>query len=143
MVAQLGAGSAFAANAASYLFLAADGMIALAVAPHHRIVIELIGAVLIGFGWEFVFVGGQTTVAIEVPDKVRGRAMGLFFVLVTATTALGAVALGASINSLGVMIAFLAAAAVVVVTAAVLLVMERPSAASRHEHEEPVAQNRL
>lgn len=75
------------------------GNIELAVTPRHGMFVDLMGAMLIGFGWEFVFVGGQTTVAIEVPPTVRGRMMGLFFVLVTtATTTLGAVMLGVLIS---------------------------------------------
>lgn len=111
---------------ATGLFCAAAGMIGLALAPYHGLATELVAMALIGFGWEFVFVGGQSTVAIEVPDSVRGRAMGLFFVLVTAATALGAVALGESINYLGVTMTFLASAGVVVVAGVLLVILDRP-----------------
>lgn len=103
------------------LFLAAPGMIELAVTPRHGIAADLVGAFLIGFGWEFVFIGGQATVATEIPDHLRGRMMGLFFVLVTATTALGAVGLGALINRFGMMPAFVGTAAVAVLTGLRLL----------------------
>lgn len=103
------------------LFLAAPGMIELAITPRHGIAVDLMGAMLIGFGWEFVFVGGQTTVAIEVPANIRGRMMGLFFVLVTATTALGAVLLGALINKWGMMTTFLVTAVAVVLAGVALL----------------------
>jgi len=103
------------------LFLAAPGMIELAVTPRHGMFVDLMGAMLIGFGWEFVFVGGQTTVAIEVPPTVRGRMMGLFFVLVTATTALGAVMLGVLISRWGMMTTFLATAVAVVLAGVALL----------------------
>ena len=66
------------------------------------------GALVIGFGWEFVYISGQMTVATEVPEGIRGRMMGLFFVLVTGTTAVGAVLLGLLINTVGITRAFLA-----------------------------------
>ena len=99
---------------AAGLFLAAPGMIVLAVTPEHGLLVDLIGAMMIGFGWEFVFIGGQSTVAIEVPENIRGRMMGLFFVLVTATTAAGAVGLGLLINVLGMTTTFLITASVVI-----------------------------
>ena len=113
---------------AAGLCVAGVGMTALAVAPHRGLAVELLGAVLIGFGWEFVFIGGQSTVAIEVPEMIRGRMMGVFFVLVTATTAVGAVALGELINTVGVRATFLGTAVVVVLAGVVLLMLgERPA----------------
>lgn len=114
---------------AAGLFLAAPGMIVLAITPHHGILADLFGAMLIGFGWEFVFIGGQSTVAIEVSDRVRGRMMGLFFVLVTATTAVGAVGLGILLEKLGMMTTFLATAAVVVTAGIALLATRFPAGA--------------
>ena len=106
---------------ATGLLLAAPGMISLAITPQHGLPIDLVAAALIGFGWEFVFVGGQSTVALEVPAAVRGRMMGLFFVLVTATTALGAVGLGFLIERWGMPTTFLLTAAVVVAAGVALL----------------------
>ena len=103
------------------LMLAAPGMVELAITPRHGIVIDVTGAMLIGFGWEFVFVSGQTTIAIEVPAGVRGRMMGVFFVLVTATTAVGAVGLGMLINAWGMMTAFLVTAMVAAAAGGALL----------------------
>jgi len=105
------------------MFLAAPGMIILAVTPHHGIAIDLMGALLIGFGWEFVFIGGQTAIATEVRHGIRGRMMGLFFVLVTATTAVGAVGLGVLISRLGLMTTFVATALSTVLAAVVLLTL--------------------
>ncbi len=121
---------------ATGLFLAAPGMAILALTPRHGIAVDLLGAALIGFGWEFIFVSGQSTVAVEVPGPVRGRAMGLFFVLVTATTALGAVGLGALINVLGMPATFLTTATLVVVAGLTLLILgSRPE---RHPARPPV-----
>lgn len=105
------------------MFLAAPGMIVLAVTPHHGIAIDLMGALLIGFGWEFVFIGGQTAIATEVRHGIRGRMMGLFFVLVTATTAVGAVGLGVLITRVGLMTTFVATAVSTVLAAVVLLTL--------------------
>lgn len=112
---------------ATGLFLAAPGMIILAITPHHGLPIDLVGAMLIGFGWEFVFIGGQSTVALEVPHHLRGRMMGMFFVLVTATTAVGAVGLGFLLNELGMLTTFLATAAVVIAAGLAILTRSLPS----------------
>lgn len=105
------------------MFLAAPGMAVLAITPHHGIAIDLLAAFVIGFGWEFVFIGGQTALAVDVPADVRGRTMGLFFVLVTGTTAVGAVGLGALIKSWGLTAAFLVTAAAVTITGSALVVI--------------------
>ena len=76
------------------LLFAASGSVAMALTPNHGIAVDLFAAVLIGFGWEIVYVGGEFTVAVEVPSELRGRAMGLFFLLVSGSTAVGAVGLG-------------------------------------------------
>ena len=110
---------------ATGLLLAAVGMVLLAVTPQHGMLIDVVGAVLIGFGWEFVFVGGQSTVAVEVSPDIRGRIMGLFFVLVTATTALGALLVGFLITQWGLMPTFLTLAGVVTAAAVVLIVRNR------------------
>jgi MFS family permease len=98
-------------------------MIVLAITPRHGMAIDLVGALMIGFGWEFVFISGQMTVATEAAAGIRGRMMGLFFVLVTATSAAGAVLLGLLINKVGIMTAFLATSAVAAVAGVALLAM--------------------
>ena len=110
---------------ATGLLLAAPGMISLAITPRHGLPVDLVAAAAIGFGWEFVFVGGQSTVAMDAPAAIRGRMMGLFFVLVTATTALGAVGLGVLINMWGMPMTFLLTAAVVVVIGLALFGVRR------------------
>ena len=105
------------------LFLAAAGMIELGITPRHGIAVDLIGAFVIGFGWEFVFIGGQATIATEVPDNVRGRMMGLFFVLVTATTAAGAFGLGALIDAWGMTATFLGTAVMAAAAGIALMAM--------------------
>lgn len=110
---------------ATGLLLAAPGMVTLAITPRHGLLIDLVAAAVIGFGWEFVFVGGQTAVALDVPAAVRGRMMGLFFVLVTATTAVGAVGLGLLINIWGMPTTFLITAAVVIAVGVALLGVRR------------------
>ena len=107
------------------LLLAAPGMVGLAITPRHGLPIDLLAAAVIGFGWEFVFVGGQSSVAIDVPAAVRGRMMGLFFVLVTATTALGAIGLGVLINMWGMPTTFLLTAAVVVAVGVALFAVRQ------------------
>jgi predicted MFS family arabinose efflux permease len=115
------------------LFLAAPGMIELAITPSHGMAVDLMGALLIGFGWEFVFISGQTTIATEVRHGGRGRMMGLFFALVTAATAVGAVGLGVLMNTVGLMPTFLATAVVAVVTGVALLTLGSADPPRRHD----------
>lgn len=96
------------------LFLSAPGMILLGLTPEQGLAVDVVAAMLIGFGWEFVFVSGQSTVAVDAPSHLRGRMMGLFFVLVTATTALGAVTVGLVLDRMGMATAFLINAAIVI-----------------------------
>lgn len=117
------------------LLLAAPGLILLGVTPRHGLPIDVVAAVLIGFGWEFVFVSGQATVAVETAAHIRGSMMGVFFVLVTATTALGAVAVGFLIENLGLLNAFLVAAAIVVAAGVVLYVVSRRTPPDSAAHD--------
>lgn len=97
---------------AAGLLCAAAGMVFLALTPSQGIVIDLLAAALIGFGWELVFIAGKSTVAIDVPAPFRGRLMGMFFLLVTAATAAGTMGLGLLHEWLGLTWTFLIAAAV-------------------------------
>jgi len=118
-------------------FIAAPGMIELAVTPHNGMAIDLMGALVIGFGWEFVYISGQMTVATEVPEGIRGRMMGLFFVLVTGTTAVGAVLLGLLINTVGITKAFLATSTMAAAAGVALLALGSRVTSPRNEATEP------
>jgi MFS family permease len=95
------------------LLFGAAGLITLALTPTHGIGVDLLAAMLIGFGWELVFVGGKSTVAVEVASEVRGRAMGLFFLLFSGSMAIGAVALALLHDWLGTTWTLLGTAAAV------------------------------
>ena len=60
----------------------------------HGIGLDLPALMLIGIGWEFVFVGAKSTVSVQVSPEVRGRTMGLFFLVMSGCTAVGALGLG-------------------------------------------------
>jgi MFS family permease len=119
------------------LFLAAPGMIVLAITPRHGMAIDLVGALMIGFGWEFVFISGQMTVVTEAAAGIRGRMMGLFFVLVTGTTAVGAVLLGLLINTVGITKAFLATSTMAAAAGVALLALGSRVTSPRNEATEP------
>lgn len=55
---------------------------------------DLPALMLIGFGWEFLFVGAKSTVVVQASPEVRGRTMGLLFLLMSGCTAAGAIGLG-------------------------------------------------
>lgn len=60
----------------------------------HGIGMDLPALITIGFGWELLFVGAKSTVAVQVSPEVRGRTMGLLFLVMSGCTAVGAVCLG-------------------------------------------------
>ena len=110
------------------LAISAVGLVLLAVTPNNGILIDVIAVMAVGFGWEFVFVSGQGTVALDIPADIRGRMMGVFFLLVTATTALGALAIGYLFDTVGLTITLLTNAAIVALGAVVMAVRSRTSA---------------
>ena len=107
------------------LIAAGIGMAELALTPHHGIAIDILGTMLIGCGWEFVFVGTQAMVLVDVPAPFRGRSMGLFYSVVYGATAVGALALGHVIDRRGMpatllsSVSLAALAAVAILTAGV------------------------
>lgn len=105
------------------LVTATIGLALLAVSPW--LVTDFLALFIVGISWELVFVSGQGSLQLEVPRDIRGRMIGLFYLLVTGATALGALALGMLFDYLGVRTSLLLGAAVVAVGAGVLLV--RPS----------------
>lgn len=110
---------------ATGLAVSACGLVVLAVTPSQGLVIDLVAVMAVGFGWEFVFVNGQGTVALDLPVELRGRMMGVFFMLVTATTAVGALLIGYLFDQFGLAVSLLANAAVVAAGAVVIALRSR------------------
>jgi len=79
------------------------------------IVVGLLAAMLIGFGREFVYVGGVSTATVGVPFEMRGRSMGVLSVIVNGGCALGAIGLGLLADQLGTTWMLLVAAGVVLI----------------------------
>lgn len=102
---------------ATGLTVTAVGLFALAMSPGH-IAVDIGALMVIGAGWEFVFVSGQSTLAIDIPDDIKGRMIGLFFVLVTATTAVGALVVGYLFDTIGLQASLLLDTVVVAMGAA-------------------------
>jgi MFS family permease len=87
----------------------------------HGIGADLPALMLIGFGWELVFVGAKSTISVEVSPEVRGRTMGLLFLVMSGCTALGAVGLGHLHDWLEMKWIFLGIAAVVLLAGGYLV----------------------
>lgn len=87
----------------------------------HGIAMDLPALMLIGFGWELVFVGAKSTVSVQVSPEVRGRTMGLLFLVMSGCTAVGAVALGHLHDWLETKWIFLGIAAVVLLAGGYLV----------------------
>ncbi len=94
------------------------GIAFLAVSPGY--LADLASLLLVGAGWEFVFVSGQGALTLDVPRDISGRMIGFFYVLVTATAAAGALLMGYMFDHLGLRVSLLAVATVVAATAVVL-----------------------
>jgi hypothetical protein len=103
------------------LIAAGIGMAELALTPHHGIAIDILGTMQIGCGWEFVFVGTQAMVLVDVPAPFRGRSMGLFYSVVYGATAVGALALGHVIDRRGMAATLLSSVALAALAALAIL----------------------
>jgi predicted MFS family arabinose efflux permease len=103
------------------LFMAALGLMLLSVYDHYGLLLGLIAAVMIGFAWEFVFVGGTSTAAVSVPTQMSGRTMGMFFFVANGGSALGAFGLSLLSHWLGAQLMLLTAAVMILIAAFYLL----------------------
>jgi predicted MFS family arabinose efflux permease len=106
------------------LLIATAGLVVLALGAQYGIMVGLLAAMLIGFGREFVYVGGVSTATVGVPFEMRGRSMGVLSVIVNGGCALGAIGLGLLADRLGATLMLLAAAGVVLIVYGYL--MSRP-----------------
>jgi predicted MFS family arabinose efflux permease len=104
------------------LTIAAIGLTVLGTTPHQGIIaVDAFAAALIGCGWEFIYVVGQATIVIDAPAAARGRLMGVFYLMASGCTALGALLLGSVIDRLGMSWTFLGVVCIVVLTTMALL----------------------
>lgn len=76
--------------------------------------------ILIGFAWELLEVSGQSAMQLEVPAHISGRMVGIFYLLVTGASALGALAAGWLFDELGVDTSLLGIGAVALAGAIIL-----------------------
>ena len=76
---------------------------------------------VIGFAWEMVFVSGGSSLQLDVPMEIKGRMVGIFYTLVTGAAALGAIAMGALFEDVGVTDSLLLIGALAAVGALALL----------------------
>lgn len=74
----------------------------------------------IGFGWEFLQGSGTDVMQLEVPPHISGRMVGVFYLLVTGTSALGALIAGWLFDELGVDVSLISLGVAALVGAAIL-----------------------
>lgn len=67
-----------------------------------NLVTDYLLLVVIGFAWEVLEVSGQSAMQLEVPNEISGRMVGIFYLLVTGASALGALGAGWVFDQLGV-----------------------------------------
>ncbi|MFZ9668683.1 MAG: MFS transporter [Solirubrobacterales bacterium] len=77
--------------------------------------------IVIGFAWELLQVSGRTAMQLEVPPHISGRMVGIFYLLVTGASALGALVAGWLFDLLGVDTSLLAIGVLALMGALLLL----------------------
>lgn len=68
----------------------------------HLFALSMIFLVLVGIGWEGVWVASQAAIQIHLPVNARAHMMGVYYATVSAGTAFGAIVLGHLYAALGV-----------------------------------------
>ena len=80
---------------------------------------------IIGFAWEMLQVSGRSAMQLEVPPQISGRMVGIFYVIVTGASAVGALIAGWLFSELGVDSALIGVGTVALVCAVVLYLRGR------------------
>jgi MFS family permease len=83
--------------------------------------------VLLGVGWNFLFVGGTTLLVQTYPERLRYRAQSINEAAVFGTSALGSLLAGTVLSAIGWQAVLLATLpAIFAMTAAVIILLRRP-----------------
>jgi len=85
--------------------------------------------IVIGFAWELLEVSGQSAMQLEVPNHISGRMVGVFYLLVTGASALGALIAGWLFDELGVDTSLVGLGAVALACAGLLYLRGRGAGA--------------
>ena len=67
-----------------------------------NVVTDYLLLLVIGFAWELLQVSGRSAMQLEVPSQISGRMVGIFYVIVTGASAVGALLAGWLFSELGV-----------------------------------------
>ena len=86
--------------------------------------------IVIGFAWELLEVSGRAAMQLQVPPHISGRMIGIFYLLVTGASAVGALVAGWLFDELGVDTSLLAIGAVALAGAFVLGLRSRGTRAA-------------
>lgn len=62
--------------------------------------LDMIFLIVLGMGWEAIWVAAQTSIQLGIPREINGRILGLFYGAVTLGTAAGSIAIGMLIDKL-------------------------------------------
>lgn len=81
---------------------------------------DLLLLMAVGVCWEMIFVSGGSSLQLDVPEQIKGRMVGLFYVLVSGCAALGGLLMGFLFDSIGIEDSFFAVGILVLVTGIVL-----------------------
>jgi predicted MFS family arabinose efflux permease len=105
--------------------------VAIAAVVGHHFVHYLVGLVLLGVGWNLLFVAGSTLLTRSYTASERFRAQGLHDFATFGTQALASLLAGASIHALGWTVLNLASVPLLLVAAAAIWTWHRADARTR------------
>lgn len=91
------------------------------------LVTDLLLLTVIGCCWEFIFVSGGSSLQLDIPEGIRGRMVGLFYVLVSGCAALGALLMGFLFEHVGIEVSLLGVGVLMGIAGSVLSVRRRLS----------------
>ncbi|MDA9912988.1 MFS transporter [Candidatus Nanopelagicales bacterium] len=111
------------------LAVAAPATFLLGVSP--GLISDLLLLVVIGVSWELIFVSGSSSLQLDVPQDIRGRIIGLFYLLVAGAAALGALAMGWFFEKVGVNPTLITVGLLTAGVAVLLGIRERVAPAAR------------
>ena len=95
------------------------------------VVTDYLLLLVIGFAWELLQVSGRSAMQLEVPSQISGRMVGIFYVIVTGASAIGALLAGWLFAELGVDVGLVGVGTVALACAVILYLRGRTASQAR------------
>jgi predicted MFS family arabinose efflux permease len=95
--------------------LIASGLLLVVLAVSRNLWLDLAVVTLIGAAWEIIWLVQNTAIHYRSPEGISGEVMGLLYMIVSVSVALGSVVTGWAFATIGVEASLLASAALLIV----------------------------